>query len=198
MAATPVRISPAKVAQPVPQTPSAESSDTPTPGVLRSSTLWTQDMFFTNTAVADEDEEQEAEDKKRSAKAAWRVARDTYKSPGLLDPRKHTWMAHWDLLVVASLLFTAVVTPMEVAFMEAARHISPLWVVNRLIDLVFTVDCVLIFQTIYQETIDQGGHWVTNRRTITCRYLKVRHLVSVRHNSPVASPQRSTWGGCCH
>ena len=38
---------------------------------------------------------------------------------------------------MASLLFTAVVTPVEVAFLSTS--VDPLFVINRLIDAVFTI-----------------------------------------------------------
>ena len=41
----------------------------------------------------------------------------------------------------------SIVTPVEVVFMQPDRTVTPLWVVNRLIDLFFTADCILIFNT---------------------------------------------------
>ena len=99
----------------------------PSPPESRKSSLWSQDMFFTSTTVEEGETAEEIHERERTIKRSARVARETYKSAGLLDPRKHVWMANWDMVVVVSLLFTAVVTPVEVVFMEENRHITPLW-----------------------------------------------------------------------
>lgn len=49
---------------------------------------------------------------------------------GLLDPRKPV-MQRWDLVIAALLVFTAVVTPFEVAFVETRHFYDPLFIINR-------------------------------------------------------------------
>ena len=50
-------------------------------------------------------------------------------------------MAMWDGLTSLALIFTAIATPFEVGFLPAAKlAIEPLFLVNRLIDLIFILD----------------------------------------------------------
>ena len=58
------------------------------------------------------------------------------------------------------------------AFSEEGKHVTTMWLINRLVDAMFTVDMLLTFQVAYQESIDNGGHWVTNKRVIAANYLK--------------------------
>lgn len=44
-------------------------------------------------------------------------------------------MKKWDFVMVACLLFTAVITPYEVAFLSS--KLNALFVINRLVDLMF-------------------------------------------------------------
>ena len=50
-------------------------------------------------------------------------------------PRSSPWMKNWDLLMAMLLLFTASVTPFEVAFLET--EVNFLFFLNRLVDLLF-------------------------------------------------------------
>jgi hypothetical protein len=47
------------------------------------------------------------------------------------------WLQRWDIVTMLSLLFTAVVTPVEVAFLATA--LNGLFVLNRLVDMIFIV-----------------------------------------------------------
>ena len=53
----------------------------------------------------------------------------------VIDPRTTKHIARWDLLMVLALSFTAIVTPVEVVYLDEGRYISTLWVVNRVVDL---------------------------------------------------------------
>ena len=92
-------------------------------------------------------------------------------SPFILDPRKSTLVQRWDLTMLLALAFTAIVTPVEVAFLYEGQYLTPLWFVNRLVDIMFIIDIVLTFNLGYLESKDKGGHWVLNRKMITRRYL---------------------------
>ena len=49
-----------------------------------------------------------------------------------IDPRTSTFMSVWDSVTGMALIFTALVTPFEVAFLEAATSpLEPLFIVNR-------------------------------------------------------------------
>ena len=61
----------------------------------------------------------------------------------IIDPRTNRLIAYWDLATTAALLFTALVTPYEVAFLSmpptwATAWAHPLFVLNRLIDVTFS------------------------------------------------------------
>ena len=59
----------------------------------------------------------------------------------VLDPRVNHAVGYWDLVTTAALIFTAIVTPMEVGFMEPVapeeRWSNGLFLANRMVDIVF-------------------------------------------------------------
>lgn len=73
--------------------------------------------------------------------------------------------------MVLALAFTAVVTPVEVAFYSEGLYITPMWVVNRIVDFCFIIDIVLTFNLAFQERPERGGQWVFNKRGIAYNYL---------------------------
>ena len=89
-------------------------------------------------------------------------------------------MAKWDLLTSCALVFTAFATPYEVGFLEAPTSGSdPLFVINRLVDLVFGTDTVLTFFVMYQirgsnafDLRDASSAWETRLHKIAARYLR--------------------------
>ena len=97
----------------------------------------------------------------------------------VLDPRIVKWLPRWDLLMVIALLYTAVLTPVEVAFLQEGTHINALWIVNRFVDVLFVVDIVIAFHLAFQETTQNGGHWVVNRRIIFRTYIKSWFIIDV-------------------
>ena len=80
----------------------------------------------------------------------------------VIDPRVSKLLGPWDLLCVIALLFVALVTPFEVAFLESPRSAADigqrfssvgwLWCVNRLVDVIFTIDLVLQFRLMYKTS----------------------------------------------
>ena len=62
----------------------------------------------------------------------------------IIDPQTSTWTRKWDLYMLCMLLFTAVVTPVEIAFLDEGRYISNLWWCNRVIDLAFLADMIIV------------------------------------------------------
>ena len=65
------------------------------------------------------------------------------KSPLVISPR--TWyMRRWDLVTLVLLMFTAVVTPVEVAFLETTLWSILFWI-NRSVDALFILDIFLNF-----------------------------------------------------
>ena len=62
-----------------------------------------------------------------------------------LDPRSRM-VRGWDLLMVSALVFTAFVTPFEVAFFEAALFSGPAnFTLNRIVDAIYVGDIFISF-----------------------------------------------------
>ena len=97
------------------------------------------------------------------------------KSPLVISPR--TWyMRKWDLVTLILLLFTAVVTPVEVAFLET-RLWSILFWVNRSVDALFVFDIFLNFFVAIVDPLD--GQLVFHHPTIIKKYLKGWFIIDV-------------------
>ena len=77
------------------------------------------------------------------------------------------FMQKWDFFMLALLLFTASVTPYEVAFLQP--QFDFLFAINRLVDLAFVADMVLNFFLCYN---DKSGQLVWERKKIAFRYLR--------------------------
>ena len=74
----------------------------------------------------------------------------------VIDPRKVRWIAHWDLAMTVALVYVALVTPVEVAFIKApptleSKTSSPIFLINRLLDAMFILDILLNFRLAYKE-----------------------------------------------
>ena len=82
------------------------------------------------------------------------------------------WMRRWDITTMLALVFTAIVTPYEVALLSPTPKTLLFWI-NRLIDLIFMVDIVVNFHLAY-FTVDKelGYHLVKKLPTIRRRYLR--------------------------
>ena len=65
------------------------------------------------------------------------------------------------------LIFVALVTPYEVAFLDV-RTLSPLWCVNRTIDGIFFIDLCINFNLIYFS--DSGHGYVSDRKKVAARW----------------------------
>jgi hypothetical protein len=90
----------------------------------------------------------------------------------IIDPRQSKWLPYWDVAAATALIFTASVTPFEVAYLPSP---SPTWllVVNRIVDVTFLVDIILNFFLAYPSDNRQttmGAHWVQDHRTIVRHY----------------------------
>ena len=95
----------------------------------------------------------------------------------LIDPRTSPWIGYWDLILSFALVFTAAFTPVEVAFMGIPedRWRDPLFVVNRIVDLIFILDMGMQFILMHPAKEGQiggiGSSWVTDPRAIAKNYL---------------------------
>ena len=88
--------------------------------------------------------------------------------PFILDPTSKR-MQQWDVLMMILLLFTATVTPFEIAFVKPNPS-GLLFFINRGVDACFILDMVFNFMLAFESVDD--GLWVINHRMIANRYLK--------------------------
>lgn len=80
------------------------------------------------------------------------------------------FMKRWDILMALLLLFTAVVTPFETAFLETS--VNALFILNRLVDFLFFVDMAVNFLAPYQGKGKEEGQWIYDGGKIARNYLK--------------------------
>lgn len=119
----------------------------------------------------------------------------------IIDPRRSVWMPIWDSLTTMCLIFTAIVTPFEVAFLTmpstlALASTDPLFIMNRCIDATFTLDMLLQFFVMYQDRSRVDGvKWIDEPQAILSHYLTgcaraLHSVVTVRVRSAGCSPPR--------
>ena len=93
----------------------------------------------------------------------------------LIDPRSSRWLGFWDVIASCALIFTAFVTPYEVAFIEPAHSWREvLFLVNRAIDAIFIIDMALQFFVMFEEageSMVRGSVWVARPCAIARHYL---------------------------
>ena len=78
---------------------------------------------------------------------------------GLLDPLNSSLLLKWDIVTALALLFTATLTPFEIAFIDQAESPANAWfIVNRVVDLIFIVDMVLQFFIAYEDRRKNKAH----------------------------------------
>ena len=102
------------------------------------------------------------------------------RSPFVISPR--TWyMRKWDLVTLVLLLFTAVVTPVEVAFLETSMWSIMFWI-NRSVDVLFVID---IFLNFFVAIIDpEDGQLIFHHPTIIKTYLRGWFTIDVISITP--------------
>ena len=102
------------------------------------------------------------------------------KNPFIVDPRTSVWLPWWDAVTGLALIFTAIFTPYEVAYLpppsgpiSQTREIVVFWT-NRFVDVIFLLDVLLNFFLAYPADAEQsseGAHWVTIPSRIRYHYL---------------------------
>jgi len=110
------------------------------------------------------DEEEQAKiDRTAQAKAFWNPQRK------VINPFSD-WMSRWDQTIMLVLVWTALVTPFEVSFLEP--DLNYLFVLNRLIDFVFITDMVFTFllDPVHDESLKVNG--LPSHRRIASKYLQ--------------------------
>eukprot|EP00397_Hematodinium_sp_SG-2012_P001535 GEMP01001538.1.p1 GENE.GEMP01001538.1~~GEMP01001538.1.p1 ORF type:complete len:1129 (+),score=163.90 GEMP01001538.1:174-3560(+) len=103
-----------------------------------------------------------------------RVARELYIPWYLIHPRSKK-MHTWDNITVVALIYTALVTPFEVAFLKTGTATLSqviLMFTNRCVDVVFICDLVLQFFLMVEKTDPiKGLQMIADQRKLAIRYL---------------------------
>ena len=96
----------------------------------------------------------------------------------VLVPGQNRFLSYWDLCSASALLYTAILTPFEVAFLSPAgggnqAWLEPWFVINRILDFIFSVDIILQFFTAYRRIDPETGSevMVENHSSIVRHYL---------------------------
>ena len=85
----------------------------------------------------------------------------------LLDPREKHWLAQWDMVMMTCLIFVAIVTPYEVAFLQDNGTDALFWV-NIVLDCAFFFDMIIQFHMAFQ---DSSNAWVVRLSDIRRHYV---------------------------
>ena len=113
-----------------------------------------------------------------------------------LDPNSF-FMRIWDGFTGVGLVFTAVVTPVEVGFSDASTRVNPqtaLFWANRFVDVVFIIDIFIQFCLAYTDE-SRGNLLIRSRKEIAAKYLKSWFLIDVLSSIPMDVIQLLTEGG---
>jgi len=92
----------------------------------------------------------------------------------LLDPNS-AYMKFWDMLLFICLVFTAIVTPFEVAFLQ--RGFGVLYVISRFVDFIFIKDMMMHFFLKVSRFQGNKEIWIRSRRGLAINYLKSWFIV---------------------
>ena len=126
----------------------------------------------------------------------------------VLRPSHNKWLAYWDVVSTGALIYTATLTPFEVAFLTPAAGSSawtePWFLINRCLDVVFGTDICMQFFTAVQVTQADGQVvWIDDHATIirncdrrTCLHFHVRVLPVIAADSnvrPLAYTDLRSW-----
>ncbi|KAL1503237.1 hypothetical protein AB1Y20_011293 [Prymnesium parvum] len=96
----------------------------------------------------------------------------------LIDPRTSRRVGYWDAVTALALVFTALVTPFEVALLDS-NDVSTLFIVNRVVDMIFVIDIVLQFFLITEKGTGAGHQFLITHRDISINYLKGWFFIDV-------------------
>lgn len=97
----------------------------------------------------------------------------------MIDPRTSRTASIVDIVVACALIFTVIVTPFEVAFLSPAERVDVLFVLNRLMDIIFFADMVMQFALMYPTdgARFEGSKWEDDPVKIARTYLTSWFLV---------------------
>ena len=114
---------------------------------------------------------------------------------GVVNPR-HVFVQMWDLNTLFLLVFTCLVTPYEIAFLDEVKGtgVEVLFYVNQLINIVFVVDMVLVF---FLPLEGPNGSWITAKPALALSYFKrmfIIDAISVIPFDVIASQENKSSG----
>ena len=105
-----------------------------------------------------------------------------------------TLFPSWDGITGLALLFTVTVTPFEVGFLDPPTRPDALWIVNRVVDVVFVFDVIFQFfimvprrsegSSAWGSGDDGVTRWETDLKVIGCRYAKGWFTIDVASIAP--------------
>jgi potassium voltage-gated channel Eag-related subfamily H protein 7 len=98
--------------------------------------------------------------------------RDKERDKWVINPDAYPIMQYWDFITLFALLYVAVVTPCQVALAEGSLVVDGMYLISKLIDLIFLIDAVLQFFIVYREKTRYGYRIETNQRKIALHYIK--------------------------
>jgi len=94
----------------------------------------------------------------------------------MIDPRKSNFIGRWDVITCIALVYTATITPYEVALLTEPPVLSdPLFITNRLLDLIFIGDMAVQFMLMVEltsESMTVGNAWLERPWPVARRYLR--------------------------
>jgi len=117
-----------------------------------------------------------------SSEQVWLIRHALRQRSFLLDPGS-LYMRTWSLLVAICLVYTAILTPYELAFLR--RRFSAVYVVSRFVDLIFVKDMILNFFLRVQR-VDEARRkvWLRTHREVVTVYLRGWFLIDLVSSIP--------------
>lgn len=89
-------------------------------------------------------------------------------------------MQKWDSIMGLALVYTALITPFEVAFLDT--KLDFLFVINRFLDCVFGMDIFINFNLAFMDK--KSGKWILDITKIRRRYLKGWFIIDITSTIP--------------
>uniref|UniRef100_A0A7S2K5J3 Ion transport domain-containing protein n=1 Tax=Zooxanthella nutricula TaxID=1333877 RepID=A0A7S2K5J3_9DINO len=93
----------------------------------------------------------------------------------VINPECSGFLEVWDMVTMASLVFVALVAPVQVAMFEA--RIDMLFVANSFVDMIFLTDLTLQFFIMYPKKTNYGYALEQSHKNIVKHYLKTWFVI---------------------
>ena len=91
------------------------------------------------------------------------------------------WKEFWDLIILAFILYSAVMVPFRICF--DATAVGNMFVFEQVVTFTFIIDCVFNFNQAYVD--DETQRWVTDRCKIAGRYMSGWFWIDAPSSIPV-------------